>query len=194
MRLLPCAIVVAVCAGLVTGAHGAIIFSNVSIGGSLATGAYYETGATDIDFILPDAIVGDPTDPRRDGDLVISYEAESVDPLVQDQLTLQVLGALSGSGTISLTETVEDLINPGVIASYSVVLDENSQLPHVAVLDFDRTSVRVRVEKTLTLEAIETSEFDLANVSLIEQTHHEIPEPAAGLALMLPALLLGRRR
>ena len=74
------------------------------------------------------------------------------------------------------------------------MLDENSQLPHVAVLDFDRTSAHVRVEKTLTLEALDTGEFDLAQISLIEQVLHEIPEPTTGLALMLPALLLGRRR
>ncbi len=194
MRLPLCALLLTAFAGAVSGAHGDIIFSNVSISGSLATGASYETGANDIDFILPDAIVGDPTDPRREGDLVISYEAESFDPLTQDQLTLELLGALAGSGTISLTETVEDLINPGVIASYSVVLDENSQLPHVVALGFDRTSTHVRVEKALTLEAFDTGEFDLANVNLIEQVHHEVPEPTSGLVLMLPTLLLGRRR
>jgi hypothetical protein len=194
MRLSLHALLFAAFAGAASGAHGDIIFSNVSIGGSLATGASYETGLTDIDFTLPDAIVGDPVHPRREGDLVISYEAESTDPLTQDRLTLEVLGALAGSGTISLTETVEDLIDPGVIASYSVVLDDYSQLPHVAVLDFDRDTARVRVEKTLTLEALDTGEFDLAQVSLIEQVHREIPEPTAGLALMLPVLLLGRRR
>ena len=194
MRLSLCGLLLAAFAGAVSGAHGDIIFSNVSISGSLATGASYETGPVDIDFILPDAIVGDPVDPRREGDLLISYEAESTDPLTQDQLTLELLGALAGSGTISLTETVEDLINPGVIASYSVLLDDNSQLPHVVVLDFDRTSAHVRVEKTLTLEALDTGEFDLAQISLIEQVHREIPEPTTGLALMLPALLLGRRR
>lgn len=194
MRLSLCALLLTAFAGAVSGAHGDIIFSNVSISGSLATGASYETGPVDIDFILPDAIVGDPVDPRREGDLVISYEAESTDPLTQDRLTLELLGALAGSGTISLTETVEDLITPGVIASYDVVLDENSQLPHVAVLDFDRDTARIHVEKTLTLEALDTGEFDLAQISLIEQVLHEIPEPTTGLALMLPALLLGRRR
>jgi len=194
MRSSVYAVLFAAFAGVVSGARGEIIFSNVSISGSLATGASYQTGPNDIDFILPDAIVGDPVDLRREGDLVISYEAESADPMTQDQLTLELLGALSGSGTISLTETVEDLITPGVIASYSVVLDENSQLPHVAVLDFDRDTARIRVEKTLTLEAFDTGEFDLANVNLIEEVLHEVPEPATGLALMLPALLLGRRR
>jgi hypothetical protein len=194
MRLSLCALLLVVLAGAVDDAYGEIIFSEVSITGSLATGADYQTGPNDIDFILPDAIVGDPTDPRREGDLIISFEAESADPLTQDQLTLSVLGALAGSGTISLTETVEDLIAPGVIASYDVVLDENSQLPHVAVLDYDRTSTHVRVEKTLTLEAFDTGGFDLAQISLIEQVIHEIPEPTTGLALMLPALLLGRRR
>jgi hypothetical protein len=175
-------------------AQGDVIFSDVSITGSLSTGASYSTGAYDIDFVFVDATVGDPTDPRRDGDLVISYEAENATAIGLDTMSLQVLGALQGSGTITFEETIEDLINPGTIASYSVVLDDNSELPHVAVIPFDRPSTRIRVEKTLTLEAFDTDAFDMANVSLIEQRLYEVPEPAAVVALVLGTLPLLRRR
>ena len=107
MRLSLCALLLAAFAGAVSGAHGDIIFSNVSISGLLATGASYETGPVDIDFILPDAIVGDSVDPRREGDLLISYEAESTDP----EVVKDTLAALSFSG-VSGDLTLDENHNP----------------------------------------------------------------------------------
>lgn len=171
-----------------------VTFSNVVIRGSLATGASYVTGPFDIDFIFPDAIVGDVVAPRRVGSIVITYEAQSDDLLVQDQLTLLALGALRGSGTIFFNEVVEDLVNPGVIASYNVVLDSNSQLPHEATLTFSRPSTHVKVKKTAILTAIDSIDSaieDLASIALIEQRF--VPEPAA-LVLLMAGLPLFRRR
>lgn len=171
-----------------------VTFSNVVIRGSLSTGATFNTGPSDIDFSFPDAIVGDVVAPRRVGNIVITYEANSVDSFQQDQLTLLALGALRGSGTIYFNEVVEDLVNPGVIASYNVVLDANSQLPHEATLNFSRASTHVKVKKTAVLTAIDsidTSIEDLASIALIEQRF--VPEPAA-LILLLAGLPLLRRR
>lgn len=171
-----------------------VTFSNVVIRGSLSTGATFATTPSDIDFSFPDAVVGDVVAPRRVGSIVITYEATSDDPVNQDQLALLAFGALSGSGTIYFNEVVEDLVNPGVIASYNVVLDANSQLPHVATLNFSRPSTHVKVKKTAILTAIDSIDqqiVDLASIALIEQRF--VPEPAA-LVLLLAGLPLLRRR
>jgi hypothetical protein len=194
MRRLKHVAVLLALTGIVSSTSAEIIFSDVSVTGSLSSGYSYSTGAYDIDLSFTDAIVGEPVDPRWEGDLVISYDAENDVPIGLVSMNLGVLGALSGSGTIIFTETVEDLVTPGVIATYSVTLDENSDLPHNAAIEFDRATTKIRVQKTLTLQAFDTDASDLANVSLIEQRLLEVPEPAAGVALVAGALSLFRRR
>jgi hypothetical protein len=175
--------------------HADISFSNVLIGGSLSGGSSFTTSAHDIDFIFTQALVGDPVDPLRSGNITISYIAESTAGLVQDSLTLSVLGALSGSGTIELSEMVEDLNNPGTILStHNATLTQNSQLPHTAVLNFSTPSTRIQVTKQLELTAVVTPADDFAQVSLIEQTLHEVPEPATVAFLALGLFAFMRRR
>lgn len=187
-------VVALLAAAAVAPAGASITFSNIVIGGSLALPNSVVTGSQSIDFIFDDATVGDIVDPRRSGDIQITYEATSSVGLVQDQLVLSVLGALSGSGVIVFNETVEDLNNPGIIASYGVTLNSNDQLPHAATLNFSRTSNHVRVTKSIRLNAPATDAFDLSNVSLIEQTFREVPEPSALALLALGGLSLLRRR
>ncbi|MBK8915928.1 MAG: hypothetical protein IPM64_15270 [Phycisphaerales bacterium] len=170
-------------------ANAAVTFSNVVIRGSLSAGASAATGASDIDFTLPNAAVGDSL-PSRTGNIVITYEANSTEALTQNLLVLS--GALAGSGTIFFNEVVEDLINPGIIATYNVVLSANDQLPHNATLNFSRPSTHVKVKKTIVLSAVpDTTAFDLASVVLVEQ--RLIPEPAAALLLLVGLPLMRRR-
>jgi hypothetical protein len=175
---------------LALGGQAEVIFSNVVIGGTLVDGASYETGFADIDFSFPDAVVGDPPDPRRFGNIIITFEAESDIPLDRD--TLSILGALDGSGVIYFNEVVEDHVIPGIIATHNALLDENSDLPYTADLLFERTSTRVKVKKTFFLSAEDTADFDVASVLLVEQKL--LPEPSTLLTVVLIGLGVMRRR
>jgi len=177
---------------VVASARADLTFSNVSITGSLSSGASFNTGAQDIDFSFPSASVGDALS-LRTGDLVIEFDAESTTAVDQDSLILSVLGALGGSGTISFSEIVEDLDTAAEIANYNVVLDDNAQLPHTATIDFTATASRIHVTKQIELNAPDTAAFDLSNLSVIEQVFREVPEPASVL-LVLAGLVTLRRR
>ncbi len=176
---------------LACGGQAEVIFSNVMIEGTLVDGASYQTGSWDIDFSFPDAVVGDPPDPpRRFGNIIITFEAQS--DLALDYGMLSILGALDGSGVIFFNEVIEDLVDPGVIATHNALLDENSDLPYTADLLFDRASTHVKVKKTFFLSAEDTADFDVASVLLVEQ--RLVPEPATLLAVALIGLPALRRR
>lgn len=177
-------------------AQAGVTFSNVNISGSLSTGATFGSGSNSIDFYFPNALVGDPVDPLRTGNINITYEATSDAPLVQDKMVLSILGALAGSGTIFVNEVIEDLNNGGaVLVAYNALLDDNSQLPHVALLDFDGTSSHIKVKKTFFLNAIpNTDAFDIAGLGVVEQTLREVPEPATLGLLAILGLARIRRR
>lgn len=184
-----CAIA-ALTAGL---AQASITFSNVMIHGSLSTGASSSTTADDIDFFLPDAFVGDGTNPdRRIGNIIITFEASSTTPINRDLLVLEGAIDLAGSGTVYYNEVVEDLVNPGVIATLNTVLDMNSDLPRTDTLVFSRATRLFKVKKTLVLTAVNTPEQDLASINLVEQRF--VPEPAAWVLIGLGLPLLLRRR
>jgi hypothetical protein len=185
-------------AGVNNKALAGMTFSNVSVGGSLSIGSSFSMSSNDIIFEFPAATVGDAVDPLRSGDLVIQYDAESDDGVDQFSIVLSIAGALSGSGDIFFNEVVNDLNAAGSIASYNVVLDSNNVLPHMATLDFSRTSTRVHVAKTLTLDsAPNTVGFDLASISRITEMHFQVPEPStltlAALAL-LPLPFAGTKK
>lgn len=176
---------------LACGGQAEVIFSNVMIEGTLVDGASYQTGSWDIDFSFPDAVVGDPPDaPRRFGNIIITFEAQS--DLALDYDMLSILGALDGSGLIFFNEVIEDLVDPGVIATHNALLDENSELPYTADLLFDRATTHVKVKKTFFLSALDTPDLDLASVLLVEQ--RLVPEPATLLAVALIGLPALRRR
>lgn len=175
--------------------HAGVTFSNVTINGSLVTGATFASGSNAIDFFFPDASVGDPNDPRRSGNILLTFEATSDNQqqMDQDRLSLFILGALAGSGKIFVNEVVEDLTNPGILATHNAVLDSNSQLPYVAVLNFDHPSSHIKVKKTFFLSALDTRDFDQAAIGIIEQTIR-VPEPATLTLLALGGLAAVRRR
>ena len=191
-------LLVALCFTVPAAQAGVINFSDVVIGGSLASGASFATGDNYIDFFFPDASVGDGLSSRI-GTLSLTYIAESTDGMYQNQMLLSVLGALQGSGTIFFNEVIEDIANPLdpiFLASYGVVLDSNSSLPHTAVIDFVRPSNLIKVKKNLTLTAFDTAGVDFANVGLVEQTIRVVPEPTslAMCGLGLACLFIRRRK
>lgn len=179
----------------VSSASANLIFSDVSITGSLSTGAGYSPGPTDIDFTFPDAVVGDDTAPRRFGNIVITFEVTSELPMTADQLILSVGGGLAGSGMIFFNEVVENLASPGILATHNATLDSNDVLPYIAMLHFAQPSTHFKVKKTLFLTAADSLDpliYDLANVSLVEQNF--LPEPGTLALLTLGAFAFARRR
>ena len=150
-----------------------VTFSNVNIYGTLVDGASYATDGNTIDFIFPDATVG-------------AYA---------DSLLLNVLGALSGSGLIYWNEVVVDLDTNQNLVKAGGILDSNDDLPLSETLNFSATSTHFKVKKTFFLSAINTRDFDLANIGLIEQDIHEVPSPgAASMALLAMGGLVSLRR
>lgn len=196
MRRIKCLAIISVFSALAGSAHAAITFSNVTIAGSLSTGATFGSANNSIDFYFPNALVGDPVDPLRTGNIQITYEATSTAPMVQDQMILSILGALSGSGTIFVNEVVEDLDAGGaVLATYNALLDDNTDLPHTAILNFDGASRHIKVKKSFFLNAVpDTASLDLAGVGVVEQTIREVPEPATLTLLAILGLARIRRR
>jgi hypothetical protein len=180
-------------------AHAQVVFSNVTIGGSLASGASFNTGGNFIEFLFPNARVGDG-EAARSGNLSILYNAASTPPMLADDLLLNVLGALSGSGQILFNEIVEDFTdpnNPVVIGSHNVTINDNSQLPYTHHLVFSRPANAIRVKKEVTLTANpDTNGFDFSSVGIIQQTISLVPEPGslAVLALGGLGLMAARRR
>ncbi len=179
-------------AGTVGSASAGVIFSNITIGGSLSAGAVAIPGTGDIDFIFPAATVGDTVDPLRSGNIVITYEAKGTDGDSFNSMLAFILGALSGSGQIFFNEIIEDLNGGGVIGSYNANITSNAQLPFYDTIQFSKSSDHIKVKKTFVLDAIDTKAFDLANISLVEQ--RLIPTPGSALLLGVAALPLARRR
>ena len=180
-------------AGTVGSASAGVIFSNVTIGGSLSAGASFNVDGTgDIDFIFPAATVGDTVDPLRSGNIVITYEATGTDGDSFNSMLAFILGALSGSGQIFFNEVIEDMNGGGVIGSYNANLTDNSQLPFYDTINFSKSSDHIKVKKTFVLDAIDTAAFDLANISLVEQ--RLIPTPGSAMLLGVATLPMFRRR
>jgi hypothetical protein len=183
---------IALVAALAHTAGADLLISNVVIEGSLASGATYNAGTDGIDFVFPNAVVGDPVDPLRAGTLIVTFDVESDVPIDRDLLS--ILGVLSGSGTVFFNEVVEDLDNPGIIATYGIELDETFDLPYTDVVAFDYPVTHFKVKKSAVLTAIDADEFglDVASIAVIEQVF--VPEPALALPLVLLAVGVRRRR
>ena len=174
-----------------------VTFSDVVIGGSLAGGATWNDSTLNgIDFVFPDATVGD-VNGLTDGDISISFYGHSSEAGIgSSSVLLSVLGALSGSGTIDFSELVYDADTGTLIADYQATFDSFDDLPASSDIAFDYAAANIYVVKYLRLSAVDTDAFDFANVSLVEQdfSENEIPAPATGLLLGAGGLLLSTRR
>ena len=193
MRRTITSIALAAAAGFAASANAGVTFSNVTITGSLASGAAWFAGAAgdDIDFTFPSALVGDGQT-ARNGVITITFIAKSDTALTLDKLGLSLLGGLLGSGTMIFNEVVEDLVAPGIIATYGVTLNSSTPLPHTADINFSRSSTMVKVKKTIILSAVDTQAFDLAGIALVEQKL--VPTPGAAALMGMGVLVMGRRR
>ncbi len=178
-------------------ANADVTFSDVVIGGSLAGGATWNDSTLNgIDFVFPDATVGD-VNGLTDGDISISFHGHSSEAGIgSSSVLLSVLGALSGSGRIDFSELVYDMDTGTLIADYKATFDSFDDLPAVSDIAFDYAASHIYVVKYLRLSAVDTDDFDFANVSLVEQdfSENEIPAPATGLLLGVGGLLFSTRR
>ncbi len=175
-------------------AAASIIFSNVQVGGSLASGVGFVAGPSDIDFTMTTTRVGDPTDPTRDGNLVLSYVAtnQSIGQLL-GVMDVSFLGAVAGSGEINFDELILDNVTGATLGSFEAVITSNNQLPFSASFPF-AFSNQIRVIKSFYLIAMNTSSLDFAQLSAVEQ---QINTPAPGVLALTGlggALALRRRR
>jgi len=167
--------VVAALVGLAGQASGSIVFTDVTIAGSLSAGASYQDGPGGITFSFPAAEVGDPVDPIRSGNIVITYNVEGTNGESFSEMLLAVAGNLSGSGMMFINEIVEDLNGGGVLGSYNTVLTDNSQLPLNTSFAFSESSSHIRVKKTFVLAAVDTNGFDWAQITEVGQ----LPSPGS---------------
>ncbi len=183
--------------GLTASSQAVITFSNITFSGTpnLISAATFNTGNFDIDFTLPNAVVGD-FQVARQGVITITYEAQSNDPMSAMVYTL--LGGVAGNGLIQFSEVVEDMITPGIIGTLPTqTITSNSQLPFSTSFDFIRSSTRIKVKKDFFLIAEPNSQvLDLARIAFFEQNISVVPEPAsmAALGIGFAALVARRRR
>lgn len=186
----------------IAGSASAITFSNVTIQAPpLSDNSTFSTSGNSISFFLPNAIVGDPVDPLRTGNLNIQYDVLSPAPAVAAEVGVNLGVALAGSGWISFLEQVYELDGLGNEIGGPIGQISHTFLPGGATnwsgtITFDRQVERFRAKKFFNLSAVDTVDFDLAAIGLVNQNIQVVPEPAtmAALGLGVAALLRRKRR
>lgn len=187
--------ILAAVAGVAGSASGALVFSNITISGSVAGTPTITPGVDEIDFAwsFPHATVGDPVAPVRAGNIVITFDVDSTEAITGDIASL--LGVTAGSGTIFFNEVIEDRTpgNVGVIATANLVANQQNGLPRVANIVFDRPTFSFKVKKTIFLIASDSqAPLDIAQLGLLEQRF--VPTPGSLALLGLAGLAAIRRR
>lgn len=193
-KTLSLAFVVAALAGTATSASAALIFSNVSVTGSVASPNAVATGANDIDFTFtsPGGVVGDPVAPIRSGNIVITFNVLSTEGAITTDIA-SILGATVGSGIIIFNEVIEDNVTGQILATANLTINANNPPPQSLPIQFSQPSSNFKVKKTLFLYAPDSAApVDLAQVGLIEQRF--VPAPGALALLGLGGLVATRRR
>jgi hypothetical protein len=166
----------------------AITFTNVVVNGpaSLIAGNVPTTGATDIDFAFPNAVVGDGQS-LRSGTINITYEATSAIAMDLNQLVFSSNALLLGSGYMKVQEVVEDVATGDVLASFEQdFFAPSGSGAFTTNLTFTRPTKHFKAKKTISLFAVpNTQAVDLAGIRFVEQNIRLVPEPASMTALCL---------
>jgi hypothetical protein len=188
------ALIVAAFAGSASSASAALIFSNVSVTGSVASPHTVTTGPDDIDFAFtsPGGTVGDPVAPTRSGNIVITFNVLSTSGAITTDFA-SFLGAVLGSGIIVFNEIVEDNITGQILASVNLTISASNPPPQSLPIQFSSPSSNFKVKKTLFLYAPDSqAPVDVAQIGLIEQRF--VPTPGTIALLGVGGLLAARRR
>lgn len=183
------------------GIASAASFSNVNLQSPpLSTGSSWTSLGNSISFVFPNAIVGDPVSPLRAGTLNIQYDAHTPGPAIANQVGINLGAALSGSGTIFFQEQIFELEALGnEVAGGPVGVISHAFLPGDSTawsgtISFSRSVERFRAKKFFTMSAVDTANFDLAAIGIVNQNIQVVPEPATMAALGLGVAALMRRR
>lgn len=199
LSLVRFAVVSAVIAGAVSA--NAVTFGNVQIESPpLSDGSSHSIIGNSISFFLPNAIVGDVTDPMRAQTLNIQFDAFSDVDMVADTATVNLETALLGSGVVVFLEQIFELdgagneVGGGPIGTAFHIFNTQNSPNFSTTIEFSRPVNALRAKKSFTLLAEDTDVNDLAAVGFVNQNIHVVPEPATMGALGLGAVALFARR
>lgn len=189
-----------VCAFAVAGTASAITFSFVDIQAPpLSDGSSFSTSGNSISFFLPNAIVGDPVDPIRAGNLNIQYDAYSAAPMIANEVGVNLGVAIAGSGTIFFQEQIFELDGlgneiGGPIGVINHTFNPGDPTNWSGTITFTHAVERFRAKKFFSLSATDTVDFDMAAIGIVNQNIQVVPEPATMAVVGLGVAALLRRR
>ncbi len=185
---------------LVPSSPGDVIFTDVSVTGDFQDYAIFsmdnEPYVDSIWFRFGDALVGDPPAALRQGQITIQFTVIADRDMLLDGRCLRITGDLLGSGQIGISETIEDLTQPGPLDGYDGTVDASDGLPLEVDTGFARAVPSLRVTQVITLVAPESGEPDLARIDIVRHEFSQIPvpEPASLVLLALGGALVGHRK
>lgn len=197
MKINTFAIGLVAASGIAANADAALTFTNISVTGpaGLVGVPVIATSASNIDisFNANAGVAGDPTglfNPIQP--VIITYDvASDSGPITGSVLSL--LGAASGSGTVSVATQIQSLPLPGSsIGNNSLGYSAGNPPPVFTNINFTGGASSFRVTQTITFSATDTAGLDLAQLSLVE--HNFVPAPGAIALLGLGAAFTSRRR
>ncbi|MBN8690106.1 MAG: PEP-CTERM sorting domain-containing protein [Armatimonadetes bacterium] len=186
-------------------ASQAVTFTNfVYSGGQLGSGITSTVFGTGVTFTTPNAKVGDTVivsgNPYRSGNFSIQYDAESTASMTADNVSINLGGGLSGSGTIAFKEQIFKLDSLGnevaFLGEVEHVFTGGGPINWSNVISWSDTSVtRIRAKKTFEMFAPDTAALDFAVVGFVNQSLQVVPEPGPFIAMGLGLVgLVARRR